>query len=111
MVAIAVRELTKTFDDVVALNSVDLAVAPGEFLVVLGPTGCGKSTLLRLLAGFEEPTAGTVLFDGVPVGEIDPRKRDIAMVFQNYALYPHLTVAQNIGFPLRAASAPTADIG
>jgi multiple sugar transport system ATP-binding protein len=111
MVAIAARELTKTFDDVVAVQGVDLEVAPGEFLVVLGPTGCGKSTLLRLLAGFEEPTAGTVLFDGVPVREIDPRRRNIAMVFQNYALYPHLTVAQNIGFPLRAAPGPATDIG
>ena len=111
MVAIVARELTKIFDDVVAVQSLDLAVAPGEFMVVLGPTGCGKSTLLRLLAGFEEPTSGTVLFDGVPVTEIDPRDRNIAMVFQNYALYPHLTVAQNIGFPLRATSAPSEDIG
>ena len=110
MVAIVARALTKTFDDVVAVRDVDLAVAPGEFLVVLGPTGCGKSTLLRLLAGFEEPTSGTVEFDGKPVGEIDPRRRDIAVVFQNYALYPHLTVAQNIGFPLRAAPGPATDI-
>jgi multiple sugar transport system ATP-binding protein len=110
MVAITARELTKTFDDVVAVQGVDLAVAPGEFLVVLGPTGCGKSTLLRLLAGFEEPTSGTVLFDGVPVRELDPRDRNIAMVFQNYALYPHLTVAQNIGFPLRVTPGPTSDV-
>ena len=110
MVAIVARALTKTFDDVVAVRDVDLTVAPGEFLVVLGPTGCGKSTLLRLLAGFEEPTSGTVELDGKPVGEIDPRRRDIAVVFQNYALYPHLTVAQNIGFPLRAAPGPATDI-
>jgi multiple sugar transport system ATP-binding protein len=110
MVAIVARELTKTFDDVVAVDNVDLDVAPGEFLVILGPTGCGKSTLLRLLAGFEEPTSGTVLFDDEPVTEIDPRERDIAVVFQNYALYPHLTVAQNIGFPLRAASGPATDV-
>jgi multiple sugar transport system ATP-binding protein len=111
MVAIAARGLTKNFDDVVAVDGVDLEITPGEFLVVLGPTGCGKSTLLRLLAGFEEPTSGTVTFDGVPVAEIGPRERDIAMVFQNYALYPHLTVAQNIGFPLRATAAPAVDIG
>jgi multiple sugar transport system ATP-binding protein len=110
MVAIAACELTKNFGDVVAVQGVDLQVAPGEFLVVLGPTGCGKSTLLRLLAGFEEPTAGRVLFDGVPVTELDPRERNIAMVFQNFALYPHLTVAQNIGFPLRAAPAPGPEI-
>jgi multiple sugar transport system ATP-binding protein len=111
MVAIAARGLTKIFDDVVAVDDIDLEIKPGEFLVVLGPTGCGKSTLLRLLAGFEEPTSGTVTFDGVPVAEIEPRERDIAVVFQNYALYPHLTVAQNIGFPLRATAAPAADIG
>ncbi|MFI7545897.1 ABC transporter ATP-binding protein [Actinoplanes sp. NPDC049599] len=110
MVAITARELTKTFDDVVAVQGVDLEVAPGEFLVLLGPTGCGKSTLLRMLAGFEEPTSGTVLFDGVPVTELDPRQRDIAMVFQNYALYPHLTVAQNIGFPLRLNPGPASDV-
>ena len=108
--AIAVRKLTKTFEDVVALDHVDLEVASGEFLVVLGPTGCGKSTLLRLLAGIDEPTSGSVLLDGVPVSEIEPRARDIAMVFQNYALYPHLTVAQNIGFPLRAAPVPAAEV-
>ena len=104
MVAIAVQALSKVFDDdgVSALTGVDLEVAPGEFLVVLGPSGCGKSTLLRLIAGLETPTAGTVLFDGVPVAELPARERQIAMVFQNYALYPHLTVAQNIGFPLRA---------
>src|SRR6478735_3761927 len=97
MVAIVAHGLTKTFDDVVAVDRVDLAVTPGEFLVVLGPAGCGKSTLLRLLAGIEAPTSGRVLFDGVPVTELEPRDRDVAMVFQNYALYPHLTVAQNIG--------------
>jgi multiple sugar transport system ATP-binding protein len=111
MVAISVRSLTKVFDDgVTAVDDLTLDVASGEFMVLLGPTGCGKSTLLRLIAGFEEPTAGTVLFDGVPVIEISPRDRDIAMVFQNYALYPHLTVAQNIGFPLRAGAEHTGDV-
>jgi multiple sugar transport system ATP-binding protein len=111
MVAIAARELTKTYDGTVAVDHVDLEIAPGEFLVVLGPTACGKSTLLRLLAGVEQPTSGVVLFDGVPVTEIEARDRDVAMIFQNYALYPHLTVAQNIGFPLHAAPIPTADVG
>ncbi|MET8150394.1 ABC transporter ATP-binding protein [Actinoplanes sp. NPDC049668] len=111
MVAIAARELTKTFDDVVAVDHVDLDVSAGEFLVLLGPTGCGKSTLLRLLAGIEVPTSGAVLFDGVPVRDIDPRARGIAMVFQDHALYPHLTVAQNIGFPLRTVPVPATDIG
>jgi multiple sugar transport system ATP-binding protein len=112
MVAIAARELTKTFgNDVPAIDHVDLDVRSGEFLILLGPTGCGKSTLLRLLAGIEEPTSGQVLLDGVPVRDIEPRDRDVAMVFQTYALYPHLTVAQNIGFPLRAMPVPAADVG
>ena len=102
MVAIAVRALTKVYDGVTAVKQVDLTVAPGEFLVVLGPSGCGKSTLLRLIAGIEPPTSGSVLFDGVPVADLPARERNIAMVFQTYALYPHLSVAQNIGFPLRA---------
>jgi multiple sugar transport system ATP-binding protein len=111
MVAISVRSLTKVFDDgVIAVDNLSLDVASGEFMVLLGPTGCGKSTLLRLIAGFEEPTSGTVLFDGVPMTAIPPRGRDIAMVFQNYALYPHLTVAQNIGFPLRAGPEPAGDV-
>lgn len=111
MVAIAARALTKVFDDgAVAVDGVDLDVAPGEFVVLLGPTGCGKSTLLRLLAGVEQPTAGEVQYDGVTVTEIAPRDRGIAMIFQSYALYPHLTVAQNIGFPLRAVPLPSADI-
>ncbi len=105
MVAIAVRSLTKVFDDgLVAVDGLDLDVAPGEFLVLLGPTGCGKSTLLRLIAGLEQPTRGEVLFDGRNAAELPTRDRNIAMVFQDYALYPHLTVAQNIGFPLRAGT-------
>ena len=105
VVAIAVRGLTKVFDDGrVAVDGLDLDVAPGEFLVLLGPTGCGKSTVLRLIAGLEEPTSGEVLFDGRNAAELPARDRNIAMVFQDYALYPHLTVAQNIGFPLRAGN-------
>jgi multiple sugar transport system ATP-binding protein len=111
MVAISVRSLTKVFDDgILAVDRVDLEVASGEFMVLLGPTGCGKSTLLRLIAGFEEPTEGDVLFDGVPVTGIVPARRAVAMVFQNYALYPHLTVAQNIGFPLRSGAETVADV-
>ncbi|WP_199511607.1 ABC transporter ATP-binding protein [Nucisporomicrobium flavum] len=111
MVAIAARGLTKVFDDgAVAVDDVCLEVGSGEFLVVLGPTGCGKSTLLRLLAGIEEPTAGTVLYDGVPVREAEPAERDIAMIFQSYALYPHLTVAQNIGFPLHVLPLPAGEV-
>jgi multiple sugar transport system ATP-binding protein len=111
MVAISVRSLTKAFEGgIVAVDAVDLEVASGEFLVLLGPTGCGKSTLLRLIAGFEQPTAGEVLFDGVVVTGLQPADRDVAMVFQSYALYPHLTVAQNIGFPLRSGGEPVNDV-
>ncbi|BFU42583.1 ABC transporter ATP-binding protein [Krasilnikovia sp. MM14-A1004] len=86
-----------------AVDRVDLDVASGEFLVLLGPSGCGKSTLLRLIAGLEEPTRGEVLLNGVPATAIAPQERNVALVVQTFALYPHLTVAQNIGFPLRAA--------
>jgi multiple sugar transport system ATP-binding protein len=111
MVAISVRSLSKVFDDeVIAVDGIDLEVASGEFMVLLGPTGCGKSTLLRMIAGFEAPTGGEVLFDGVPVTGIPPAERSVAMVFQNYALYPHLTVAQNIGFPLRSGTEQHADV-
>jgi multiple sugar transport system ATP-binding protein len=98
MVAVTARSLTKVFgDDIIAVADVDLDVASGEFMVLLGPTGCGKSTLLRLLSGIEAPTSGEVRYDGVRVQDIAPRDRHIAMVFQGYALYPHLSVAQNIG--------------
>ena len=113
MVAVSARALSKVFDDdgVVAVDAVDLEVASGEFLVLLGPTGCGKSTLLRLLAGLDAPTAGEVCFDGVPVQDVPAQERNVAMVFQSFALYPHLTVAQNIGFPLRAGGEPAGDVG
>ncbi|MFC0530647.1 ABC transporter ATP-binding protein [Phytohabitans kaempferiae] len=111
MVAIATDRLTKVFPDgTVAVDEVTIEAASGEFLVLLGPTGCGKSTLLRLVAGLEEETRGHVLIDGEVVDRLTAKQRQVAMVFQDYALYPHLTVAQNIGFPLRAghqASTPT----
>jgi multiple sugar transport system ATP-binding protein len=103
VVAIAVAGLTKIFDDgVVAVDDLTLTVGSGEFVVLLGPTGCGKSTLLRLVAGLDVPTRGHVTLDGEPVDDETPRHHRIAMVFPDYALYPHLSVAQNIGFPLRA---------
>jgi multiple sugar transport system ATP-binding protein len=113
MVAVSARDLSKVFDDdgVRAVDGVNLDVASGEFMVLLGPTGCGKSTLLRLLAGLEAPTSGEVLFDGVPVRDVSAHGRNVAMVFQDYALYPHLTVAQNIGFPLRTAGDSSVDVG
>jgi multiple sugar transport system ATP-binding protein len=111
MVAISMRSLGKTFDGgVVAVDDFDLDVSPGEFLVLVGPSGSGKSTVLRMIAGLEPPTAGEVLFDGVPVTDIAPADRNVAILFSSYKLYPHLTVAQNIGFPLRAGKHKAADI-
>jgi multiple sugar transport system ATP-binding protein len=98
------RKLTKIFKKAEegAVNDVDLVTADGEFLVFLGPSGSGKSTLLRMIAGLEDPTSGDVLIGGKVVTELPPRARGIAMVFQSYALYPHLTVEKNIAFPLKA---------
>jgi multiple sugar transport system ATP-binding protein len=98
--------VTKRFDGTTVLDSIDLTVPSGEFMVLLGPSGCGKSTLLRIIAGLETPTEGSVMIDGSDVTEVPPRERNLAMVFQSYALYPHLTVAKNIGFPLRTAKVP-----
>ncbi len=111
MVAISMRSLGKTFDGgVVAVEDLDLDIDSGEFLVLLGPSGSGKTTVLRMIAGVEPPTTGEVFFDGVPVDDIAPPDRNVGLVFANYRLYPHLTVAQNIGFPLRAGNHKAADI-
>jgi multiple sugar transport system ATP-binding protein len=96
------RGLSKHFGDVKAVDGVDLRTEEGEFLVLLGPSGCGKTTLLRMIAGLEEPTDGEVLIGGEVVNGLPPRARKIAMVFQSYALYPHMTVFRNIAFPLKA---------
>ncbi|MGE5662923.1 MAG: ABC transporter ATP-binding protein [Deltaproteobacteria bacterium] len=98
---VEVRGISKLFGQVKAVEHVDLATAEGEFLVLLGPSGCGKTTLLRMIAGIEEPTAGDIVIDGRVVTRLPPRVRNIAMVFQSYALYPHMTVGKNISFPLR----------
>ena len=94
--------------DVPAVDDLDLAIADGEFMVLVGPSGSGKTTALRMLAGLEEVDAGAVLIDGRDVSDDPPKRRDVAMVFQNYALYPYLTVADNIGFPLRMSKVPKA---
>src|SRR3954454_7261191 len=91
----------KTFGEAVALRSLDLDVPEGRFLVLLGPSGCGKTTALRILAGLETPTAGTVEIGDRDVTGLPPRARDVAMVFQSYALYPHMSVGENVGYPLR----------
>jgi multiple sugar transport system ATP-binding protein len=107
MAALETRRLTKYYTaDVGAVREVDLVTREGEFLVFLGPSGSGKSTLLRMIAGLEEPTGGQVLIGGRDVTALAPRDRRIAMVFQSYALYPHLTVRKNILFPLKAQKVP-----
>lgn len=99
---VEIREVSKLFGEVQAVDGVNLSTAEGEFLVLLGPSGCGKTTLLRIIAGIEEPSSGDILIDGQVVTHLPPRVRNIAMVFQSYALYPHMTVHKNISFPLRA---------
>src|SRR4029077_14322437 len=95
--------------DTPAVDALDLHIHDGEFMVLVGPSGSGKTTALRMLAGLEEVDAGAVLIGGRDVTDLPPKKRDIAMVFQNYALYPYLTVAQNIAFPLKMAGVKKAD--
>ena len=99
-----------TNEGVIALQHVSAKIAPGEFVVLLGPSGCGKTTLIRLIAGLDEPTLGEVRFDGQNVNALPPEERDVAMVFQNYSLYPHLSVADNIAFPLRTAHMPREEV-
>ena len=110
MATVVLDGVTKVFDDeVVAVDGVSLEIEDGEFMVLVGPSGCGKSTILRLIAGLEEVTAGEILIDDVQVTDRSPKDRDVAMVFQNYALYPHMTVAENIGFGLRLRRMPRAE--
>jgi len=108
MATVETRGVKKTFGAVAAVNGVDLLTKDGEFLVLLGPSGCGKTTLLRMIAGFERPTEGELLIGGTVVNDLPPRARKIAMVFQSYALYPHMTVYKNIAFPLKAQGLPKA---
>ena len=104
------KGVVKRFGDVTVVQELSLAVAPGEFVVLLGESGCGKSTTLRMVAGLEEVTAGQVLIGGRDVTHAHPMARDIAMVFQNYALYPHMNVAQNMSFALSLSGRPAAEI-
>jgi len=102
MAVIEIQNLSKHFDNVRAVNGIDLSIPEGELLVILGPSGCGKTTLMRMIAGLERPTAGEISIGGRDVTDLPPRARPIAMVFQSYALYPHMTVFNNIAFPLKA---------
>jgi multiple sugar transport system ATP-binding protein len=111
MAEIRLESVSKKFDgEVLAVDGVDLTVGSGEFVVLVGPSGCGKSTLLRMIAGLEEVSAGRVRIGDRDVTELSPRDRDVAMVFQNYALYPHLTVEKNLGYGLRVRRMPKAEI-
>ncbi|WP_270933663.1 ABC transporter ATP-binding protein [Falsiroseomonas oryzae] len=95
------RNVTKRWGGFVAVRDQSLSIRDGEFMVLLGPSGCGKTTTMRMVAGLEEPTAGDILIGGNRVNDLPPRERDVAMVFQSYGLYPHMTVAENIGYPLK----------
>ena len=110
MAAVVTNEIRKDFGGVTAVDGVSLSVRDGEFLVLLGPSGCGKTTFLRIIAGLERQTSGDVLINDEIVNDITPRARGVAMVFQSYGLYPHLTVANNIAFPLRTQGTPRPEI-
>jgi multiple sugar transport system ATP-binding protein len=101
MASITIEAITKTFGATPVLNDIDLEIQDGEFVVLVGPSGCGKSTLLRMIAGLEDITAGEIRIDGLRVNEVAPKDRDIAMVFQSYALYPHMSVEGNMSYSLR----------
>lgn len=110
MARLVLNQLTRSFGDVTAVDRISLDVADGDFLVLLGPSGCGKTTLLRMIAGLLEPTGGSIEIDGTDITGLPARKRDLAMVFQSYALYPHLSVAKNLAFPLRVRGTAKSEI-
>ena len=111
MASVAFNEIKKDFGKTKILHGISLDIVDGEFMVLVGPSGCGKSTLLRMLAGLEDITAGTIAIDGRVVNDLDSKDRDIAMVFQSYALYPHMTVQENMGFSLKLRKESAARIG
>jgi len=102
--------ISKAFGSLTVLHELSLNVAPGEFMVLLGPSGCGKTTALRMIAGLESVTSGSIRIDGRDVTDVAPKNRDIAMVFQSYALYPHMSVAENIAYPLKVRKLAKAEI-
>src|SRR6202023_3293207 len=110
MADVALRDVVKRFDNVEAVRQISLNIPDKEFVVLVGPSGCGKSTTLRMIAGLEEISAGDILIGGEVVNDVPPRDRDIAMVFQNYALYPHMTVFENMSFGLKLRRTPKAEI-
>ncbi|HEV7277510.1 MAG TPA: sn-glycerol-3-phosphate ABC transporter ATP-binding protein UgpC [Devosiaceae bacterium] len=106
MASVEIGSVKKYYGDIEVLHGVSIDIADGEFVVLVGPSGCGKSTLLRMIAGLEEISEGDILINGLLVNDLPPKKRNLAMVFQSYALYPHMTVAENMGFSLRLAKQP-----
>ncbi|WP_417522525.1 ABC transporter ATP-binding protein [Marinovum sp.] len=110
MANVSVENLKKNYGTVEVIHGIDIDIQDGEFVALVGPSGCGKSTLLRMIAGLEDVTGGTVSIDSDVINDIAPRDRDTAMVFQSYALYPHMTVAQNMGFALKLAKVPAAEM-
>src|SRR5437588_3693034 len=110
MASVAIRDVRKAFGATQVLHGVDIAIDDGQFVVLVGPSGCGKSTLLRMIAGLENITAGEISIADRVVNRLPPKERDIAMVFQNYALYPHMTVAANMSFSLKLRGASAAEI-
>src|SRR5512139_4214445 len=103
MALLEIRKVTRRFGALAAVANVSVAIEAGEFFTLLGPSGCGKTTLLRMIAGFDLPDAGSIVLDGVDLKDTPAEKRPIHTVFQSYALFPHMTVAQNVAFPLRMA--------
>src|SRR5436853_2695012 len=110
MAEVNLRRIVKKYDEVEAVRGIDLDIADHEFVVLVGPSGCGKSTTLRMIAGLEDITDGEILIGGDVVNDVPPKDRDIAMVFQNYALYPHMTVHENMSFGLRLKKLPKDEI-
>jgi multiple sugar transport system ATP-binding protein len=110
MTAVVLQHLSRRYGETIAVDSLDLEILDKEFVVLLGPSGCGKTTTLNLIAGLDTPTSGHILFDSRRIEQVPPEKRNVAMVFQNFALYPHKTVYENIAFPLRVAGVARAEI-
>ena len=107
---IQLQNISKSFDGEKILNNINLYIRDKEFITLLGPSGCGKTTMLRLIAGFETPDEGTILFEGKPINHVPPYQRSVNTVFQKYALFPHLNVFENIAFGLRLKKMPEAEI-
>lgn len=110
MASITLKNVNKSWGDFVGVKDFDFEIADQEFLVLLGPSGCGKTTTMRMIAGLEDVTSGSILIDGIEVNDVEPKDRDVAMVFQSYALYPNMSVYENIGFPLKIRKVPKEQI-